>query len=63
MAKREGRMYVCMGFYGAFHCYGFVRQASASSVAVRMVHVVFSTAGFKGVGKPCPKTRETAALR
>ena len=27
------------------------------------VHVVFSTARFKGGGKPCPKTRKTAGLR
>ena len=33
------------------------------SVSVRRVHVVLSTAGFKGGGKPCHKTRETAALR
>ena len=31
------------------------------SVSVRRVHVVFSTAGFKGGGKPRPKTRETTA--
>ena len=30
---------------------------------VRMVLVVFPTAGFKGGGKSCPKTRENAALR
>ena len=33
------------------------------SVSVLVVHVVFSTAGFKGGGKPFCKTRETAALR
>ena len=32
------------------------------SVSVRRVHVVLSTAGFKGGGKPCRKTHETAAL-
>ena len=31
------------------------------SVPVRTVDVVLSTAGFKGRGKPCRKTRETAA--
>ena len=31
-------------------------------VSVRRVHVVFSTAGFKGGGKPGSKTRETIAL-
>ena len=33
------------------------------SMSERRVHVVFSTAGFKGGGKPCRKTSETAALR
>ena len=32
-------------------------------VSVRRVHVVLSTAGFKGGGKPCHKTREAAAMR
>ena len=38
-------------------------QDLVMSVPVRRVHVVLSTAGFKGGGKPCRKTRETAALR
>ena len=38
-------------------------QDSLLSVSVRMVHVVFSAAGFKGGGKPSPKTRDTAMLR
>ena len=38
-------------------------QDSLLSVSVRNVHVVFSTAGFKGGEKPCPKTREIFALR
>ena len=38
-------------------------QELVMSMSVRRVHVVFSTAGFKGGGKPCRKTRETAALR
>ena len=45
-------MSVCMnGYYGACHCYGLVRQISGSllSVSVRKVHVVFLSAGFKGV--------------
>ena len=33
------------------------------SVSGRGVHVVISTAGFKGGGKPCPKTHETTALQ
>ena len=33
-------------------------QDLSLSVSVRRVHVIFSTARFKGVGKPCPKTRE-----
>ena len=55
-------MYV---FYGAYNCSGLVRQSQdlVMSVSVRRVSVVFSTAGFKGGGKPCRKTRETAALR
>ena len=32
-------------------------------MSVRRVNVLFSTAGFNGGRKPCPKTRETAALR
>ena len=38
-------------------------QDSLLSVSVRRLHVVFSTGRFKGGGKSCPKTRETAALR
>ena len=38
-------------------------QDSLLSVSVRSVHVVFSSAGFKGGGKPCPKASETAALQ
>ena len=33
------------------------------TVPTRTVHVVLSTAGLKSGGKPCHKTRETAALR
>ena len=29
------------------------------SVSVRRVHVVLSTSGFKGGGKPCRKTRDS----
>ena len=36
-------------------------QNSLISVSVRMVRVVSSNAGFKGGGKPCPKTHETTA--
>ena len=38
-------------------------QDLVMSVSVRKVRAVFSTAGFKGGGKPCRKTREIAALR
>ena len=38
-------------------------QDSLPSASVCKVHVVTSNAGFKGGGKPCPKTREVAALR
>ena len=53
------------GFYGAYNYSGLVRQVSGFSnvVSARRVHVVLWTAGFKGGGKPCRKTRETAALR
>ena len=37
-------------------------QDSVLLASVRRVHVAFSTAGFKGGGKPRPRTRETAAL-
>ena len=37
-------------------------QDSLSSMSLRRLHVVFSNVGFKGGGKRCPKTRETAAL-
>ena len=37
-------------------------QDSLMSVSVRSVHVVFSTAGFKGGGELRPETRETTAL-
>ena len=33
------------------------------SVSVRRVHVVFSTAGFKGRGNPCRMTSDTTSLR
>ena len=38
-------------------------QDLVMSVSVRRVHVILWTAGFKGGGKPCRKTREIAALR
>ena len=38
-------------------------QDSLLSVSVRRVHDVFPTVEFNGGGKPCLKTRETAALR
>ena len=52
------------GFYVAYNCVLCARsQDSLLSVLVRRLHVVFSTAGFKGGGKPCHKTSETAVLR
>ena len=56
--------YVCVliAIIGAM-VYRARSQDSVLSVSVRKVHVVFSTAEFKDGGKPCPKTRETAALR
>ena len=38
-------------------------QDLVMTVSVRRVHLVLSTAGFKGGEKLCPMTRETAALR
>ena len=38
-------------------------QDSLLAVSVRRVHIVFSTAGFKGGEKQCSETRENAALR
>ena len=38
-------------------------QNSLLSVSVRRVIVIFSSAGFKGVRKSCPKACEIAALR
>ena len=38
-------------------------QDSLLSVSVRKVHVLFQAVAFKGGGKLCPNTRETAALR
>ena len=64
--QQEVCLFVCLyGFYGAYNYSGLVRQVSGLSnvVSVRRVHVVLWTAGFKGGGKPCLKTRETAALR
>ena len=57
--------YECIGFM-AFTTARVLCTRSQNSllpVSVRRVHVVFSTAGFKGGGKPCSKTRETAALQ
>ena len=51
-------------FHGAYNCYGFVPRSPDSllSVPVSRVRIGFSTAGFKGVGKPRSKMRETTAL-
>ena len=35
-------------------------QDLVMSASGRRVHVVFSTDGFKGAGKPCRRTHETA---
>ena len=58
-------MYVYMGFMALITTQVLCAksQDSSLSVSVRRLHVVFSTVGFKGAGKPCPKTRETAILR
>ena len=57
-------MYVCV-FMALITTLGLCGRSQdlAMSVSVRRVHVVFSTAGYKGGGEPCRKTRQTAALR
>ena len=56
--------FVCMhGFYGTYNYFGLVRQV-AGFIRVKCVrYMSFSTAGFKGRGKPCAMTCETAVLR
>ena len=56
-------MYVCIGFMVLLTAMVLCTRSQDSLLSVSMdrVHVVFSTAGFKSGGKPCPKTRETAA--
>ena len=58
-------MYAHMGFMALITALALCgrTQDSLLSVSERRVHVVFSTAGFKGGGKLCPWTREIAALR
>ena len=58
-------MHVCMGFMELITAMVLRArsQDSVPSVSVRRVLVVFSAARFKGGGKPCPKTRETAAMQ
>ena len=53
------------GFYGAYNCYSLVFQISGFITVseVSRILVVHSTAGYQAGGKPCRKTRETAALR
>ena len=54
------RMHVCVFMALITALVLFARsQDLVMSVSVRRVNVVFSTAGFKGGGKPCRKTRET----
>ena len=58
-------LYVCLGLI-ALRTTLVLRARSLDlllSVSVRRVLAVLSTAGFKGGGKPRPKTRETDALR
>ena len=59
------RVCVCVGFMAIIAAMGLCARSQdlVQSVSVRRVHVVLLTAGFKGDGKPYPKTRETAALR
>ena len=53
-----------MAFIIAYNCRGLVRQVARSvavTVSAYKVHVEITTAGFKGGGKLCHKTREVAA--
>ena len=53
-------------FYGAYNCYGLMRKLSelkSVSVSAGGPFRNLDSTGFKGGRKPCPKTRETAALR
>ena len=55
-----------MGFYGAYNYSGLVRQVSGFIIVGVSAGGPFrnlDSTGFKGGRKPCPKTRETAALR
>ena len=56
---------VCMDFMALITALDLCTRSQdwIQSVSVREVHVVFSTARFKGGGKPCPKTRETGGAR
>ena len=59
-------MYLSTGFHGAYNSYGLVRRISGLSilsVPVCRVHVVFSTAGFKGSGKSRLEAHEITALQ
>ena len=58
-------LYVCIGFTALITAMVLCArsQDSVLSVSVRKERVVFSTTGFTMRGKPCPKTRESDALR
>ena len=54
------------GLYGGYNYYGLLCHVSILYYLHFQgdgVHVVFSTPGFKGRGKPCHETRETTKLR
>ena len=57
--------YVCMGFNAIITTIVLCArcQHSVLPASVRRAHVVFSTTGFTGGGKPRPTTHETAALQ
>ena len=54
-------VYVCMGLMALVTAMVFFTRSldSLLSVSVRRVHVVSSTTGFKGEGKPCSKARDS----
>ena len=58
-------MYACLCFMALIAALILCARSQdlVMSVSVRKLHVVYSTAGFKGRGKPRRKAREIAALR
>ena len=59
-------MYACTGIMALIATINLCtkyKDSVPSVVSVGRVHMIFSTAGFKGEEKPCPQTHKTSALR